>query len=252
MRLDPHYPPDYLRVLGQALFHQEHYGEAAELFERVVSRQPDLSEDHATLAAAYGHLGRAEDAASAIGKYNEILARTGYSPLTVQEIGYWWYGDLFDYDQAYRERLLDGLRKAGVPEGAGTELDHASYKKLISRSAGEYEVAGAVKIDAATAKALHDRGVVFVDVRDAGSFGRGHIPGAAHLDLNIGLSEESLSRLVGKDEEVAFSCWGKYCPYAAYASAKAIAWGFTRVHYFAGGVPAWMDAGYPVESSPSF
>ena len=43
MRLNPHYPPDYLRVLGQALLHQESYADAAELFERVVSWKARIS-----------------------------------------------------------------------------------------------------------------------------------------------------------------------------------------------------------------
>ncbi len=124
------------------------------------------------------------------------------------------------------------------------EIDIWRSAKLLIDQHGDV---GATKIDAATAKALSDRGVVIVDVRDAGSFGREHIPGAAHLDLNIGLSEESLSQLIGKDDEVVFHCMGKHCPYSAYASAKALTWDFTRVYYFAGGLPAWKDAGYPTK-----
>jgi 3-mercaptopyruvate sulfurtransferase SseA len=51
---------------------------------------------------------------------------------------------------------------------------------------------------------------------------------------------------------VIFSCLGKYCPYSAYAAAKAVLWGHTRVYRFAGGFPIWQAAGRPVEvgSSP--
>ena len=118
---------------------------------------------------------------------------------------------------------------------------------LVSKSGGIYEVWGATKIDAATAKVLSERGVVFVDVRDAGTYGRGHIPGAAHLDLTIDLNVESLSQLIGKDDEVVFYCFGESCYMSADACAKALTWGFTRVYYFAGGFPAWKAAGYPVE-----
>ena len=34
---------------------------------------------------------------------------------------------------------------------------------------------------------------------------------------------------------------------SAFASAKALKWGFSKVYYFAGGYPAWVDNGYPVE-----
>ncbi len=108
-------------------------------------------------------------------------------------------------------------------------------------------MAGVPKVDAATVKAFSERGVAIIDVRDAGSYGRGHIPGAVHLDLNMDLTEETLSRVVDKDDEVVFHCWGPVCGYSAMACAKARLWGYTKVHYFAGGFPAWKAAGYPVE-----
>ena len=51
----------------------------------------------------------------------------GFDPLTVQEAGWWWYGDMSDYHRQYRERYLAGLRKAGVPEGAGTDMAYEDY-----------------------------------------------------------------------------------------------------------------------------
>jgi rhodanese-related sulfurtransferase len=62
------------------------------------------------------------------------------------------------------------------------------------------------------------------------------------------LSQETLPTIAGKDDAVVFSCWGKHCYYSAYASAKALLWGYTRVHRFAGGFPARQDAGYPTEA----
>jgi adenylate cyclase len=249
MRLNPHYGPDYLSVLGRALLHQERYEEAASFIERALNRQPDSDQDLVTLTAIYGHLGRTKDAEGVLKKYSEIAIKAGWASLTVQEVGFWWYGQIFKYDEVYRERLLAGLRKAGVPEGAGTDIKYADFKQLIRNSDGEYDVEGATKIDAAKAKTLHDQGVVFVDVRSPGSYARGHIPNAVNLILSNDLSKETLSRLVGKDGEVVFSCVGKYCPYSAYACAKAVLWGYTRVYYFAGGIPAWKNAGYPTETS---
>ncbi len=31
------------------------------------------------------------------------------------------------------------------------------------------------------------------------------------------------------------------------ASEQAVAWNFERVYYFRDGIPAWQEAGYPVE-----
>ncbi len=252
MRLDPQYAPDNLRVLALALFHQERYVDAVDTLKRVLSQQSDVGEDYATLVSSFGHLGQSEEVPATIDKYNAIAIPAGFDPLTVQEMGWWWYGDIFDYDDAYRERLQEGLRKAGVPEGAGTDLSRDEYLRFIVKSGGEYNVEGATKIDAATAKALLDRGsVIFVDVRAPVVFDHGHIPGVTNLSLVTDLSKANLSEAVDKNDEVAFYCHGKHCPYSAYASAKALAWGFARVYYFAGGFPAWHDAGYPVEVTPT-
>ena len=171
----------------------------------------------------------------------------GYS-----RMGWWWYDDMFNYYDAYRVRLLEGLRKAGVPEGAGTDLAYADYKRLIVKKEDEYVVLGANEINASAAKTLHDRGsATFIDVRGPGDFESGHIPGANNLSVATRLSRETLATVAGKDDEVVFSCQGKHCTLSAYASAKALLWGYTRVYRFAGGFPAWQDAGYPTEASSS-
>jgi adenylate cyclase len=249
MRLDPRFGPGTLRVLALSLFHQEKYQEAVDTLRRVLSQQSDVQEDYATLVSALGHLGRRDGVQDAIDQYNVLAPKGGYEQLTVQEMGWWWYDDMFNYNDAYRDRLLEGLRKAGVPEGAGTDLAYADYKRLIVKKEDEYLVQGATEIDARAAKTLHDRGgAIFVDVRAPGDFNGGHIPGAKNLSVESRLSKESLATVAGKDDEVVFSCQGKHCPWSAYASAKALLWGFTHVDRFAGGFPAWQDAGYPTET----
>ncbi|MXN67394.1 guanylyl cyclase [Stappia sp. GBMRC 2046] len=249
MRLDPRYSPEYLRVLARSLFHQKRYEEAIQTLQRVVSQQSDVIEDYATLASSFGHLGRMEEVPAMAEKYNEIAVPAGYDPLTVQELGWWWYGDIFDYDNGYREHLQEGLRKAGIPEGAGTDLSRQDYVRFISKVDGEYEVRGARKVDAAAAKDLFDEGSAkFIDVRSTTDHGWGYIPGAINLSLVTDLSKPSLLAVADIDDPVIFYCHGEHCPYSAYASAKALAWGFTDVYYFAGGFPAWQGAGYPTKS----
>jgi rhodanese-related sulfurtransferase len=68
------------------------------------------------------------------------------------------------------------------------------------------------------------------------------------MSLTIHLSREELARVAGPDDEVLFYCHGKYCSVSAFATAKAVTWGWKHVYYFAGGFPAWKDAGYPVVS----
>jgi adenylate cyclase len=252
MRLDPLYSRDYLRTLAISLFHQQRYEEAVGIIERVLAVPTDIADDYTTLIASLGYLGRKSGVPEAMKKFNELSVSAGYNTITVQMFGGWWYyGDIFNYDPSYRDQLMEGLRKAGVPEGAGIDIPFEKYRQLLHSSEGYFDVTGATKIDHKQAKTLHDRGVKFVDVRAAKGFVSGHVPGAFNLDVATELSRESLSRIVGKDEEFVLSCHGKTCSDSAYASAKAVMWGFKRVYYFAGGFPAWKEAGYPVESSPT-
>ncbi|MCH8160215.1 MAG: rhodanese-like domain-containing protein [Proteobacteria bacterium] len=118
----------------------------------------------------------------------------------------------------------------------------------MSRDAEILSVEGVATIDVGTARELREGGAKFVDVRDRLAFDAGHVPGAIHLDLHVDFTEERLSELVDRDDEVVMSCWGENCPYAAHACAMAVIWGFTQVYYFAAGFQAWSAAGYPVEN----
>jgi rhodanese-related sulfurtransferase len=248
MRAEPQHSPSYHRTLAIAQFHQQKYEDALETITEVVKRPTDNPSDYATQIACLGHLGRSIGVREAIANYNALAVGAKMDPVTVQEAAWWWYGDMFAYDDNYRERLQQGLRKAGVPEGAGTDLPLADYKRLISHRADEFAVDGVTEVDLATAKTMLAAGALLVDVRPTTDFERGHIPGTASLSLPEALSRESLGKLAGPDDPVIFSCFGKYCPYSAYGAAKAMRWGYTRVHRFAGGFPGWVEAGYPVET----
>jgi TolB-like protein/class 3 adenylate cyclase/rhodanese-related sulfurtransferase len=253
IRINPHYPPTYLHALGRALFYRGQYLEAVKIFKRLVNLQPDQRETYIRLAATYGHLGQLEEAEAAVSKYNELVAKTNYTPLTVEEVALW-YEDTYRFeDDSYPEPMFEGLRKAGVPEGAAPSGEEFDYKALVSRHVGKngryYDVKGISKIEVVKAKALSDRGVTIIDVRDAGAYAKGHIPGAVNLDLNLDLTEGNLAKTVNKDDEVVFHCWGEPCKYSAMACAKAALWGYTRIHYFDGGFPAWKAAGFAIATN---
>ncbi len=107
-------------------------------------------------------------------------------------------------------------------------------------------VEGATTVQAATAKALFDRGVAFVDVRGQ-TWKDGHVPGATHLELLGAFNEENLLKVVAKDQEVVIYCDGPGCGRSSKGCAKAVSWGFETVYYFRGGFPAWRAAGFPTD-----
>ena len=108
-------------------------------------------------------------------------------------------------------------------------------------------VDGAVTVDSAKARALFDQEVAFVDVRKDSDWDAGRVPGAIHLDIKSAYNEDSLAAEVAKDEAVVLYCNGASCMRSSDASKMAVSWGFTKVHYYRDGFPAWKAAGNPVE-----
>ncbi|CAN7296277.1 tetratricopeptide repeat protein [Pararhizobium sp. LjRoot235] len=246
MRIDPHPPQATLRMLAITLFSQGKYDEAVQTFQRVIEKKSDLLPDYATMISSYGHLVRTDGVQVLIDKYNKLAVSLMVDPLTVQESAFGWYGNVFSYHRPYIARLQEGLRKAGVPEGAGTDLAFDDYAKFMTLTKGELSVAKTIKIDVAEARTLLDRGVPFIDVRAPQNFDNGHLPKAINLSLVTDLSKESLAKVASKEDELAFYCQGRRCNYAAFASAKAHAWGYTHIYYFAGGLLEWEDEGFPL------
>jgi len=122
----------------------------------------------------------------------------------------------------------------------------ANPNDLIIVGNGEFSVKGAIKIDVNIASKMHGNGVTFVDARSANFFKLGHIPGSVSLFVLDELTEENLAKHVEKWQAVVFYCDYPRCYKSAQASAKAITWGYTKVHYFAGGMEAWEKAGHPI------
>jgi len=139
------------------------------------------------------------------------------------------------------------MRRLGVPILTSLLLVLVSRALAASAYVSPEAVPGATTIDTATAKALLDTGVVFIDVRTDTDWEAGRIPGALHLELKHVYSVESLGTAVAKDQAVVVYCNGIQCPRSAEAATKAVAWGFTKVYYYRLGFPDWQATGYPVE-----
>jgi rhodanese-related sulfurtransferase len=108
-------------------------------------------------------------------------------------------------------------------------------------------VNGATTVDTAQAKALFDKGALFVDVRSDKDWAAGRIPDAIHLELKKVFSEETLGKDAKKDDAIVIYCNGESCLRSSEASVKAVGWGFTKIQYYRDGFPAWKAAGYPTE-----
>ncbi len=107
MRLDPHYSAVRLHWLAQAYYQLGRYEEAIDILKQRIVRNPDTDVSRVLLAASYGHLGRVAEARAAWAEALRI--NPNYSLEHRRQILP--YKDPSDFD-----RLVEGLRKAGLPD----------------------------------------------------------------------------------------------------------------------------------------
>jgi adenylate cyclase len=106
IRLSPHDPlmHQMLQNLGVAHLMAGHYEQAATCAKRVLDLRPDQPHAYRLLAASYGHLGRNEEALSALNAMHQL--QPGFSVEHLRLLN----------RPALVDRLLDGWRKAGWKE----------------------------------------------------------------------------------------------------------------------------------------
>ncbi len=100
---------------------------------------------------------------------------------------------------------------------------------------------------ASDVKGKQDRGESFhfIDVREDGEFAKDHAPGALHLGR--GILERDIETIVpDKRAEIVLYCGGGFR--SALAADNLRVMGYTNVLSMDGGIRAWREAGYPVES----
>jgi len=99
----------------------------------------------------------------------------------------------------------------------------------------------------AEAKSRLDRGefVHFVDVREDREFSKDHAKGARHLGK--GIIERDIETVIpDRQAAVLLYCGGGYRSVLAADALQQM--GYTNVWSMDGGITAWKEAGYPVES----
>jgi adenylate cyclase len=108
LRLDPTFPSaDLLCYTGYNQFQLGRYEDSAVTLERSVTRSPGYHASYPVLAAAYGYLGRDREARDVIEAYNNIR---GF------QVNMTWLTNRTFSTPEPRERMREGLRKAGILE----------------------------------------------------------------------------------------------------------------------------------------
>ena len=107
MVLNPHFPDVLFHFQALALFQLGKYEKAVGLLKRRLARNPGTDVSRALLAASYGHLGRLDEARA---EWREVLrVNPDYSLEYRRKVLPYKYPEDF-------ERIVDGLRKAGIVE----------------------------------------------------------------------------------------------------------------------------------------
>jgi rhodanese-related sulfurtransferase len=265
MRLDPHHPPSYLIILGAAQFGVENYEAAVATFERAVKRNPENEKPLIYLASSYGHLSRMREAEDTIETANDLRATFGLGALSLERVDPTISG--FSPFTGEIDFASFGIKPAQARLRAGlSDIPALTWQYLITVHYGVgpgttwYEIDGGTEIDLATAKSFHDKGVVFIDTSSEALWKKSRVPGALNLPSQRDMDdstekrfrETTLSEIVDKSEEVVFYWWtpdpfSDVVVASVTAPAKAVNWGYQKVYYFKGGIPAWKEAGYPIE-----
>ena len=105
--LDPYYTDLNLHLQAQALFQLGRYAEAVAVLKRRILRKPDTDASRVLLAASYGQMGQIAEAQEV---WREAL-RVNPTYSVEQRRRVLPYKNPDDF-----ERIVEGLRKAGLPE----------------------------------------------------------------------------------------------------------------------------------------
>jgi adenylate cyclase len=107
IRISPLNPSFNLNGLGMTYIRMERYEEAITVFKKVLHYQPDYLSVHRNLAACYATLGKEEEARAEAAEVLRLNPK-----FSVKKYG----KRLQIRDKAVKERYIDALRKAGLPD----------------------------------------------------------------------------------------------------------------------------------------
>jgi TolB-like protein/DNA-binding winged helix-turn-helix (wHTH) protein/tetratricopeptide (TPR) repeat protein len=105
MRLNPRHPFVYKVICGEIYFNLHDYPNAIDYFEQALERNPEAQEARLWLAAAYGHLGKSEEATWQLDHVHNAGA----------ELSLDYIEKVVPFkDPSMRKHLIDGLYNAGL------------------------------------------------------------------------------------------------------------------------------------------
>jgi rhodanese-related sulfurtransferase len=140
--------------------------------------------------------------------------------------------------------------------GLAVSLAFASGQSLAVEETPN-AIPGGTMVNEVQAKALFDKGAVFVDARVAAEYAEKRIKGAINVvyketHKKVGKLDAKdsfdLSKLpADKSKVMVFYCNGSPCWRGYKGADAAIKAGYKKVSWFRDGLPAWESKGFPTE-----
>lgn len=148
------------------------------------------------------------------------------------------------------------VARAGMAQLAAVEAGDFEYVSTLGYFTPR-SLPGATVVEAPAVEQMLGDGARYVDVRTEAEFARGHVPGAVLLpygektpkdtDYDGRLDSFDVAKLPpDRATPLIFACNGAECWKSYKASHAAIKAGYTRVHWFRGGLPEWRASKRPV------
>jgi len=152
------------------------------------------------------------------------------------------------------ENRLDRTRLGTFDPADTTDFEFVSTRGFYSPEI----LAGATIPTAEQVKKLMAQGVPLFDVRPLAHYRESHIPGAVNVPYQMNSPKEveyddsvdafDLTKLPkDKNAPMIFQCNGAECWYSYKAARYLVKRGYTKIHWFRTGLPAWKAAGYPLQ-----
>ncbi len=147
--------------------------------------------------------------------------------------------------------VLGFLYNQFSPRGIGLVREEVKLKTYNGDSTAttqpDYSKIQAVKID--DAYNFYKKGVTFIDARDMWEFSEGHIKGAINFPYVEFEAEHLALEKLKKDERLIIYCSSDECGLSTKLAEELQKLGFQKLFVFEEGWDAWLERGYPTETS---
>lgn len=147
----------------------------------------------------------------------------------------------------------EDLGPGSAKDGNEVSVESAAFKLLATSQEGGYQL-----VDTEGMKALVDakEDMIIIDTMPADSYAGARIPGAVNAEIALTKDEITAEQRAAfvealgtdKSKKIVVYCGFVGCPRSHLGAMIAKEEGFTNIVRYPGGIVAWQDAGYDVES----